>query len=201
MYILYSITCLTNFKTYIGVTIKYKPRINKHKSNLSLNKHDNGHLQDDYNKYGKTCFVFDVIATYEDKNEALRVEKYYTDFVFFMNKEICYNIISGGQNVIPQIKKRHQEFLKTDQQYLNKFKDRMSTLHSGKIMSKESRKKMSDGRKGYNNGKSKPVLDTETGIEYSCLSEAALAIGENYNTVRARINGYNKQKTSLKWLQ
>lgn len=35
---------------------------------------------------------------------------------------------------------------------------------------------------------------------YGCLKDAAIDVNMNYDTVRARINGYNKQKINLKWL-
>ena len=59
---------------------------------------------------------------------------------------------------------------------------------------------MSLQRQGANGGMAKKVINTDTGKIYGCLKDAAIDVNMNYDTVRARINGYNKQKINLKWL-
>jgi group I intron endonuclease len=77
----YSIYKIENIKTntvYIGVTSDVDKRKSHHFILLNGNKHHNPNLQADYNKYGKTCFVFTVIESgIDEEDEALVIEKDY----------------------------------------------------------------------------------------------------------------------------
>lgn len=59
-------------KKYIGSSINIENREYKHFWMLNNNKHDNKHLQNSYNKFGKDCFEFMVI---EECDEALLIER------------------------------------------------------------------------------------------------------------------------------
>lgn len=67
--------------------------------------------------------------------------------------------------------------------------------HFGKKHSDERRKKI--GRKLGDHPFARLVLDTSTGIYYSCAKEAAVAIGVNYATLRDYLVGRSKNRTSL----
>lgn len=216
-YTLYSITCSETNKVYIGVCTWYAQRKCKHISDLCNNKHLNYYLQEDFNKYGIYKFHFDIIQRYKYKNDALIIEKYYTDVVFKLNKEYCYNILSGGADVQEQITKRQSLKLLNDEgyrssisnirtisqigrKYSEESKSKMSISATGRKATDETKNKMSEMRKGSGGSKAKKVIDNETGIIYGSLKEAAESIGIKYDTVRARLNGYNNQKTNLRWL-
>lgn len=51
--------------------------------------------------------------------------------------------------------------------------------------------------KGDKHYKSKIVLDTQTGIFYSCAKEASDILGINYSKMRSILNGQRKNNTSL----
>lgn len=216
-YTLYSITCLSNNRMYIGVCTWYDQRKGKHLYDLRRNKSGNINLQIDFNFYGEGNFVFDIIERYKDKNEALIIEKYYTDCIFCMDENICYNIIRGGDDVIPQIQKRFQDKIKSNPEFAKKIAERCREINTGKKLSDstkekirqshigikaspELKKKFSEMRKGALGSKAKKVIDNNTGKVYGCLKDATSELGFRYDTIRARINGYNKQKTYLQWL-
>lgn len=57
----YSITCKTNNRKYIGSSTRIIKRWYSHKSELKHNKHKNKLLQEDYNLYGISNFIFETI--------------------------------------------------------------------------------------------------------------------------------------------
>lgn len=64
---IYQIHNLINNKIYIGSSTDVKQRLRWHKSKLRLNKHNNIHLQNAYNKYGDKNFIFKpIIVCNED---------------------------------------------------------------------------------------------------------------------------------------
>jgi len=52
-------------------------------------------------------------------------------------------------------------------------------------------------KKKGNHALARVVLNTETGIYYDCIKDAALSIGVEYDTLRARLNGRCRNKTSF----
>jgi group I intron endonuclease len=87
---IYAIRHAETGKVYIGSSINIKQRWNAHKSALQKNIHDNEHLQNAWNKYGKEAFVFEILE--EDVSEEL-----------FENKEndyiVKYRIASKETNI------------------------------------------------------------------------------------------------------
>lgn len=78
---IYIIRNLANDKVYIGKSKNIKQRKNTHFSALKLNKHNNQHLQNSYNKYGKNNFEFDVLEYCE---ESLLPTKDWILFIFYL---------------------------------------------------------------------------------------------------------------------
>lgn len=64
--------------------------------------------------------------------------------------------------------------------------------------SNERKDKISKATKD-NKSKSKQVIDTNTGIIYSCGKKAAEILHINYNTLRCKLNGSSKNDTTLKY--
>ena len=55
---IYAIVNLFNGKKYIGATINFQKRFQRHKNYLIVNKHPNTHLQYSWNKYTENNFKF-----------------------------------------------------------------------------------------------------------------------------------------------
>jgi group I intron endonuclease len=69
---IYKITNLIDKKVYVGSSVNLNGREYKHFWMLNKNKHDNQHLQNSYNKFGKKSFEFDIV---EECNESLLIER------------------------------------------------------------------------------------------------------------------------------
>lgn len=76
-------------------------------------------------------------------------------------------------------------------------KEKIRQKSLGRGHSEEAKSKMSENRKGGLNARAKIVLNTETGIYYSCGKEVAELINKPYSTVRCWLNGTNKNPTSF----
>lgn len=89
----YCIKCKCNGKVYIGETNNYKRRISEHKQSLKKGTHYNSKLQEDYNKYGLSCFEFGLLDTSIDK-ESLQLEHYYIELNGGVESTKTYNYYS-----------------------------------------------------------------------------------------------------------
>lgn len=189
-YYMYTITCTVNDKIYIGITKSFKERVINHKKELRRGIHRNSNLQYDYNIYGVDFFEYDIICEYTSKIEALRQEKYYTDYVLCLNKNICYNIFSGGT---PFFNYRFN-FSKIPKSKEAIEKIRAANL--GKTISDETRAKIT----GANCKKSRKIINTVTNKKYGCVQEVSNETGYSVTYIRSMINGERPDKLSLKWL-
>lgn len=94
---IYKITNILNGNIYIGQTINFRKRKQKHIQHLKKGTHYNSHLQASFNKYGESVFQFEIITNASSKKELNDLEKKYI-------KEIpskkCYNFTSGGEGTL-----------------------------------------------------------------------------------------------------
>ena len=74
---IYKITNLINDKCYISQSRNIEARIKKHFSDLEKNIHHSQYLQEDFNRYGKENFSFEILETINDLNLLLIVEDFY----------------------------------------------------------------------------------------------------------------------------
>jgi len=70
---------LSIIKLTFGSSIKIKTRWKTHQNKLSNNKHPNTHLQNTYNKYGESNFVYEILLNCAEE-ELLELEQYYIDY-------------------------------------------------------------------------------------------------------------------------
>lgn len=193
---IYSIENIINHKRYIGQSVNVKHRWCSHKCDLNNGIHDNDYLQKSWNKYGAENFKFEIL---EECSEDLlnERERYFIDFYDTMNRDYGYNLKSGGQdrnyttldakNKIsegnknyykehPEAKKKKSE--DALKQWSNPaIKAKISGENSywfGKHLSLETRKAMSEKRKGRPSEKRNltPVLCIETNTKYECAAVA-----------------------------
>lgn len=71
----YAITCVVTRKRYIGATLNLYDRFANHKAKLRHNCHKSQSLQQEWNQFGESAFVFDVLQYFATKEEAEAAER------------------------------------------------------------------------------------------------------------------------------
>lgn len=130
---IYMIKNMHNNKVYIGQSANINKRWNNHRSKLENNSHENKHLQDSYNKYGKDNFEYTIICECR-KEELNDLEKYYIRKYHSYDNKYGYNLTKGGDqyefndDTIEKMRESHKheyvpivQFTK-DKKLVNKFK-------------------------------------------------------------------------------
>jgi group I intron endonuclease len=69
----YCIRCIINDRVYIGSSINIEKRFREHKKGLATKTHSNYKLQGDWDRFGETCFEFNILEVTDFK---LRVYLY-----------------------------------------------------------------------------------------------------------------------------
>lgn len=131
---IYKITNVINGKFYIGSAVNLSERRSSHFSTLSKRKHKNSKLQNSWNKYGESAFIFEVLEIIKDKNILIEREQYYLDTLKPF-ASIGYNICLLAKSSLGV--KRSKET-----------KERISKSKTGTITSRETKIKLSIAGKG-----------------------------------------------------
>lgn len=172
---IYMIKNIINNKIYIGQSLDILGRWKAHLNCLKNNKHVNKKLQNAWNKYGESNFIFEIIE------ECLK-EEIYDKEIFYIEKynsyKTGYNQTLGGDGTYGfflseehknKIRKANTGRQFTEQQRYNmgnsnrgkKFseehKNKISLSEKGKITNQETKEKISKSKLGtapWNKGKS-----------------------------------------------
>lgn len=157
---IYCITNLINNKKYVGQTMSkygYKIRWREHKKCLRNNNHKNNHLQNAWNKYGEKSFEFILLHEFicntekELKDMLDKIEIYYINKWDLLNRDMGYNIASGGSNGNPFASKTEDEMRKYGELRSKIAKNWWNNISDDKR--EQWIKKTSASRKGKNMGK------------------------------------------------
>jgi group I intron endonuclease len=173
-----------NNRIYIGSSIDLDNRYSFYKG---------GHakkqilLYRSFEKYGFNNHSFEILCECKPE-ERLNKERQYGELLKSSSD-------FGGLNLmLPKIGDKPAIYSK---ELIKKFSD----MSKNRKYTPETLLKMSKAREGkYNNGDhpmAKIILNTETGIFYSCIKEAAESIGLKRPTLSAKLIGYSKNNTSL----
>lgn len=158
--VIYKITCLCTNKMYIGSATWYNKRVDKHLWGLRRNTHANRYLQNAFNKYGESNFIFEILEKCENK-DLIEREQYWMDFYNSYDRKIGYNIlnIAGSQKGC----KRTEEF-----------KTKVGNYWRGKKFSKERIQDLIN-RTTINQGKAVNMYDKDMNFikEFKSISEAS----------------------------
>ena len=127
---IYKIINKINNKTYVGSTSNFDKRWYSHKFRLKNNNHHSSKLQSSVNKYGIENFVFEILEECS-KDLLIEREQYWIDSL---------NSYSNGYNSTP---KASNNGGLTEETII-----KLKKIHTGKKMSEEAKKKMSNSKKG-----------------------------------------------------
>ena len=200
---------ITNIKTgarYIGSSSNIKKRISTHFRSLSKNCHHSKKLQRNYNKYGRECFVWDVLCVCEHSN-LLIVEQ---DILgYYANNLNC-----AKSTTAPMTNKKHsietKNFLSqihrgnkynvgrkaSDETKLKMSISRTGLKRSEQFRNKRRQEAISDNRKvyllDYIDKLKRPVIDN-FGVEYSSMKEASIKLNISISCICDNLKGRSKK--------
>jgi group I intron endonuclease len=180
---IYCIECIITHIKYIGQTHEnFYRRWTFHKWNLNNNHHNNKYLQNAWNKYGKDNFKFYVIEKFSvnqnissDMLNNLEI-KYIKQYDTYNNG---FNLTIGGEGATGNI-------LSESSKKKIGFKNKINM--TGKKMSDETKKKMSDSHKGY--------VKTESHRKHLSESLTGYKRSEEQKEKCRKANEGSKQKTA-----
>ncbi len=163
----YKIFNKINNHCYIGSTVKSKSRWRGHAKDLNNKRHHSPYLQRAWNKYGENNFKFEIIEEILDKSRLIEREQYYFDVL-----KPEYNMCRPGADPkkLSEAHKNQKPWNKGKKNVYNhtiETKKKMSESHNGlhnkwtkqgklnnsiaqtgKMLSKETRQRMSEAKKG-----------------------------------------------------
>lgn len=220
------IYCIENkeaHKKYVGQSVDIKDRRRRHLSDLKHNAHCNDYLQKARNKYGEDGFDFYVLE-HCDNGLLNEREDYYIQLYNTMDRDYGYNLKSGGQDhnylsleVRQKISKANKEayqnnsFLKDQRkidalnQWANpQIKEKIMGENNGmygKHHSEETRKKMSEMKKGKLSPKRNmtPVLCKELNKVFECAAVASRETGVYSGCILSVCRGERKTASGYHW--
>lgn len=188
---IYVIVNLVNNKKYIGSTINFKNRWDKHKKDLKNNKHHSIHLQRAWNKYGEENFLFEVLEYVQDVNDLIQIEQYYLDWMETWKEENGYNICSTagstlGIKLSVEIRKQRSE----------RVKGAKNPMY-GKHFSDESKEKMAITQRGEKSAVAKLTWDIVNKIrqEYLVGDVSYRVLARKYNVCDGTIQAVIENRT------
>lgn len=207
---IYCITNNTNNKKYIGQSKDIHKRWGIHIHLLNKGKHDNGHLQNAWDKYGELNFSFSIIEEcreeHLDEKECYYISKYNT-----IDGKFGYNLQCGGGvnrvirddtrlKLVEAGKKSHINYVPIPKEHNPNYgrkmpeeqKEKIRQGHLGKKASEETRKKLSEMRTGSKNSRCVAIYCPELDESFWGAKEAADKYGFNKNHISSCINGKRK---------
>lgn len=206
---IYKIQNILNDKVYIGSSIHIMNRWSRHRSDLEKNRSTSNKLQLSYNKNGKDNFKFSIIEECSI-DELLEREQFYIDLFDSYNKG--YNSVKfAGHTLGYSPTQETRDKIRKTMLERNPFKGRkhseetkelLRIINTGKKLSEEHKKKISENSSRHNLGKKlsdetkKKLSDAHKGKKRSLES---IEKGANKNRGSKRTEETkNKMSQSLK---
>lgn len=219
---IYCIENKNNNKKYIGQSVNIHYRWTKHKHELNNNCHHNEYLQNAWNKYGENTFEFYVLE-YCSKENLDEKEKYYISLYNSTNRDLGYNLQSGGQfSNTHSEESRKKISISNKKAYLNPDRVKIQSINAykqwgnpnikekimgqnngmyGKHHTEEAKKKMSEKKKGKPSPLRImiPVICVETNEVFDCAASAAHKFSIQSGGILAVCRGERKTSGGYHW--
>ena len=185
----YLISNNVNGKCYVGSSIHLTQRRKEHFSRLMHNKHENAHLQNAYNKYGREAFEFEILETLsiDDniKENLLKREQFWID-----NLKPEYNILLvAGSNLGYHHSDETKQKISKSTTGLKKSEEHAKHIREGqkgRVFTEDHKKKLSEAAKRRKRQSNHAIISID-GIIYNSLKEASEITGVKYNTIQKRL--------------
>lgn len=205
---IYQIKNLVNDKIYIGSAVSLLKRQTNHFSDLTHKRHANIHLQRAHDKYGKENFTFEILFICPEE-DLIRLEQYCIN-----NYEPEYNICRVAGSSLGLIRSEETKIKQRARKHTEESKLKMSISAKDKIISLETRQKMSNAQKGKKKtaehirkvrlGSIKPVLQfcKTTNVlinEFESISLAGENLKINISDISACCKYKRKTAGGFKW--
>lgn len=176
---IYKIENLINGKIYIGSCKDFYKRYHNHFSKLKLNKHFSKHLQSSFNKYGQENFKFQILVKCPVEY-LMKMEQWFID-----NMKPAYNkriIAERNTGIMTEEQKDRLRKLRIGTKLSEEHKSRLTGRKSllsitekenlrermtNRIVSDETRTKMSESKKGKPSPRKGTVTSPETKLKQS----------------------------------
>ncbi len=131
---IYIITCTVTHKVYVGSAKRSKVRLDDHWAALANGRHENPHLQRAWNKYGASCFEWEVIETCPLAARWVR-EQHWIDQRHACDRRYGFNIMHSAQVLLPspamsKILKKYWKRRWEDSEYRERRTDELKSLVS-----------------------------------------------------------------------
>lgn len=189
IYIIYN---KINGKFYLGGTVGFKKRMGEHFRLLERKdkQHHSAHLQNAYNKYGKSSFIFCIIEKCP-KNKVREVEQYYLDYLCPWDVEIGYNVSKNALH--PMTGRKHTQS--------SIDKNRASQVGDLGNKAKLTWEKVDEIRQLYNTGEFSQIKLAEIfGVYRSCIEKITNNhrwVDENWEPIKKNNSGENNGRAKL----
>lgn len=136
-------------RVYVGSAIDLSKRKNTHFEELRKNKHSNKRLQNHYNKYGKEDLIYSPIHCCL-KDELIIAEQFFIDSYrpFFNICKVAGSCLGIKHSPEAVEKNRQSKLGKKTGPCSEERKRKIREWNTGRKMTDEDKKKMSDARKG-----------------------------------------------------
>ena len=152
---IYKITCTATNKIYVGSAVNLSKRKNNHFHSLKKNKHENSYLQNSFNKYGESFFIFETLEIIE-KDNLIICEQKWIDVLKEQYELYNLNMIAGsflGRKHTDETKKKLSVF-RTGQKVSEEVKLKISNSLKDREFSNTHRENLAIKSRGENNARS-----------------------------------------------
>lgn len=205
-------------KVYIGQSVNIHNRFNKY---LNINNSKGQRkLNNSFKKYGVENHIFEIIEECEFEQLNIR-ERYWQDYYDVLGKNGLNCVLTETNSKIRILSEEYKRKISKSKKGVwsgeknPNFNNKLRLINNdhllkflkgnkwnvGRKHSDEAKNRMSMSNKGNKigsrNGKSKLIIDIETGIFFECIREAAMAYGLNYSCLRSYLQGKVYNKTNL----
>lgn len=199
---IYKIVNTVNGNFYIGSSSNIRKRKEKHFRYLRNDEHENKHLQNAFNKYGESVFIFEVIK-YVEQSHLLEQEQLFLNEHF--GKPYFYNICGTAGS--PAVKGRTKSNLHRERiaQSVKQFyennplhKEKLAEYRRGTTIPEGTRQKMRDAQKRgtvHHNAKLTESIVQEIRNKYQPKAYSYGKLAEEFNVDKKTIIRIIQRKT------